>query len=102
MKIRFTSTAILITVLALSGCSGSNSDGPYGGHSEKWYEQHEKARSAENGWCRSTASTRAQERGASCRNAGNASVAYWNSPEGEKAFKAAMNKFDTVPPGTFK
>ena len=33
----------------LAGCSSSN--GPHGGHTTKWYEQHTAARRAENHWC---------------------------------------------------
>ena len=91
MNTKLTGIATIVTVLALAGCAHS---GPHGGHTEKWYEQHAKARAAEIGWCRSTKSTRAQERGASCQNAMNASTAYWDSPAGIKALDAHLNRFN--------
>lgn len=85
-------TVSILSAMALAGCA--NSDGPYSGHTEKWYEQHPKARAAEDGWCLSTKSTRAQERGASCQRAARADVAYWNSPAGIKAFDAHLNRLN--------
>lgn len=48
MNTKLTSIAIIVTVLALAGCAHN---GPHGGHSEKWYEQHTAARHVENKWC---------------------------------------------------
>lgn len=92
MKMIFTAGTLGLT-MALTGCA--NSDGPHGGHTEKWYEQHAKARAAEIDWCRSTKSTRAQERGASCQRAMSASLAYWNSPAGIKAQDAQLNRMNS-------
>lgn len=93
MNMKTIITAVtMISAIALAGCA--NSDGPHSGHTEKWYEQHTKAREAEIGWCRSTKSTRAQDRGASCQRAMSASQAYWNSPAGKKAFDAQLNRLN--------
>lgn len=98
MTTKLNRTAAIITVitaLALAGCAGS---GPDGGHTEKWYEQHAKARAAEIAWCYSTASTRAQDRGASCQGAMSASLAYWSSPAGIKASDAQLNRMNAETP----
>jgi hypothetical protein len=52
-----------ITVPAIAGCA---KNGPYGGHSMKWYEQHPAAMKAENKWCAEGQSLDGQSHGNSC------------------------------------
>ena len=59
---------ILGMALILSGCANN---GPQGGHTKKWYEQHTSARHAENNWCaKQHAAIQLHSR--SCLEAGNA------------------------------
>jgi uncharacterized protein YceK len=55
----------LVTALALSGCSAQ--DGPYGGHSAKWYYNHVSAGQAEYKWCGNQ--PKDVRHSASCQNA---------------------------------
>ncbi|WP_153940712.1 hypothetical protein [Acidithiobacillus thiooxidans] len=48
MNVKIAHIAAIFTVLALAGCANN---GPYGGHSEKWYEKHTADMRAENKWC---------------------------------------------------
>lgn len=41
-------TALAAVTMALAGCG---SDGPYGGHDEKWYQHHIKEAQKEMKWC---------------------------------------------------
>ena len=86
MNMKTIITAVTVTCsMALAGCA--NSDGPYGGHTEKWYEQHSKARHAEGDWC-SKQSFSVQLHNTSCKRDGQASAVYYENP---KHFKAKMN-----------
>ena len=61
---------LCFTVVALlAGCSSN--DGPHGGHTTKWYEQHTAARRAENHWCGSQ-SLSTQMHSKSCARVGDA------------------------------
>ena len=71
MNTKIAGIAIFITVLALAGCADN---GPHGGHSEKWYEQHTAARHAENKWCAGQ-SISTQVHSESCERAGQAETA---------------------------
>lgn len=84
MKTIFSVIAMAAT-MTLAGCA--NSDGPYGGHTEKWYEQHNKARHAEDDWC-SKQSFSVQLHNTSCKRAGQASTVYYENP---KHFRAKMD-----------
>ena len=69
MKNRYRVIALGLA-LGLTGCV-FHSDGPYGGHSAKWYEQHPKMAVAEAKWCMAGSSHR--QNTASC-NAVNQGV----------------------------
>ena len=61
---------LCFTVVALlAGCSSN--DGPHGGHTTKWYEQHTAARRGENHWCGSQ-SLSTQMHSKSCARVGDA------------------------------
>ncbi len=77
-------------VLFLGGCA--ESDGPYGGHSEKWYEQHTAAGRAENHWCAGQSAS-FQLHNQSCERAGRAATAVMYT----KAEKQAANNLCTQP-----
>lgn len=81
MKTVFIVAAIAAT-MALAGC-GSN--GPYGGHDEKWYEQHNKARIAEAHWCNKLPMN-SQLKNSSCEGAEQATTVYYENPKHLKAF----------------
>jgi hypothetical protein len=80
---------VTITVLALAGCA---KDGPHGGHSEKWYEQHPTAMKAENKWCAGQ-SPDVQVHSKSCERAGWAATAVMYA----KSAKQATNNLCTQP-----
>lgn len=54
-KTILTTGTVVLLVMALAGCAHN---GPYGGHSEKWYAQHKTAMKAEAKWCKSQALAR--------------------------------------------
>lgn len=69
MRKGFFGLAVMLGMaLVLSGCANN---GPQGGHTKKWYEQHTSARHAENNWCaKQHAATQLHSR--SCLAAGSA------------------------------
>jgi len=71
MKSIMSGFIMIFGILALAGCANNN--GPYGGHNQKWYEQHTSARHAENKWCGDQSlATQAQSK--SCTAAHDGSV----------------------------
>ncbi|MBU2837114.1 hypothetical protein HF673_15415 [Acidithiobacillus thiooxidans] len=68
MNVKIAHIAAIFTVLALAGCTNN---GPYGGHSEKWYEKHTADMRAENKWCAGQ-SLSTQFHSKSCERAGSA------------------------------
>ena len=70
LKQKITQVLCFTGAVFLSGCSSNN--GPHGGHTTKWYEQHTAARRAENHWCGSQSdSTRMHSK--SCARSSGAS-----------------------------
>lgn len=88
MNTKITLIAVAVMTFALAGCANN---GPHGGHTEKWYETHQTAQTAEIVWCGKQSQT-TEQGSKSCRAANDAAkAARHNAQVISDAFKNAQD-----------